>query len=245
MNDDADDRRGLRRMRPPRMGLMVIIAGAALLTAACGGGSGTTQGVASLGTSSHHGSGTSAVSGSSATAAPKGNPTQLLNEWAACMRRHSDPTQADPTIDASKVIHITMPDGFPGGVFGQDGHGTGPGLACATYLDRASSTLAAGQPTRKAPSQAELEKYAECMRANGIPDFPDPVGGSLQLNRGAPGGDLDPANPAFQKAANVCVKQTGVHVSGPGGPLPPGTVDSNVGTLAPAPGSNDGTGANG
>jgi hypothetical protein len=45
MNDDVGGRPGLRRIRSPQMGLMVIIAGAALLTAACGGGSGTTQGV--------------------------------------------------------------------------------------------------------------------------------------------------------------------------------------------------------
>jgi hypothetical protein len=241
MNLDTGGCRGLRRMWPPRTGLLAIAAGTALLTAACSGSSASSPRVASLG----NGGGSSAGSGNSATAAPKGNPTQLLNKWAACMRSHGDPGQADPTVDSGKVIHITMPPGFPGGVFGQNGHGTGPGLACAAYLNAASTALAAGQPTRKAPSQAELVTYAECMRAHGIPDFPDPVGGSLQLDRGAPGSDLDPANPAFQKAANRCVEQTGVHVSGPGGPLPPGTVDSNVGTLAPVPGGNSGSGANG
>jgi hypothetical protein len=226
MNDDAGGRRGLRRMRSPRTGLLAIVAGAALLTAACSGGASSPQ-VASLGTSSGNGS------GSSATAAPKGNPTQLLDEWAACMRSHGDPTQADPTIDANKVIHITMPEGFPGGLFGQNGHGTGPGVHCASYLTAAQTALQAGYSPPKAPSQAALMKYAECMRANGISDFPDPVGGSLQLNRGAPG---ELTSPAFQKAVTVCARQTGVHLSGPGGTPPPGTIESNVGMLAPVSG---------
>jgi len=248
MNDDAGGHRGLRRMRSPRMGLMVIMAGAALLTAACGGGSGTTQGVASLGTSSGHGGANTAGSGdgggSSATAAPKGNPTRLLDEWAACMRNHGDPTQADPTIDANKVIHITMPDGFPGGLFGQNGHGTGPGVHCASYLTAAQTALQAGYSPPKAPSQAELVKYAECMRSDGIADFPDPVGGGIQFNSAAmPRGEL--TSPAFQKAVKVCTQQTGVHLSGPAGTPPPGTIESNVGMLAPVPGGNGGPGANG
>ena len=238
MNDDAGGRRGVRRMRSPRMGLVAIVAGVALLTAACSSGSSSPH-VASLGTPSGDGSSSPAGgvggSGSSPTAAPAGNATQLVDEWAACMRSHDDPGQADPVIDASKVIHITMPDGFPGGVFGQNGHGTGPGVHCASYLTAAMTALQAGYTPPKPPSQAGLLKYAQCMRANGIPDFPDPVGGELHLNAGQPGGDLNPANPAFQQAVKVCAQQTGVHISGPGGPLPPGTVDSNVGTLAPAP----------
>jgi hypothetical protein len=30
----------------------------------------------------------------------------VLDEWAACMRRHGDPNQADPTITANKLIDI-------------------------------------------------------------------------------------------------------------------------------------------
>lgn len=248
MNDDAGGRPGLRRMRAPRTGLTVIIAGAALLTAACGGGSGTTQAVASLGTSSGHGGVSTAGSGdgdgSSATAAPKGNPARLLDQWAACMRSHGDPTQADPTIDANKAIHITMPAGFPGGLFGQNGHGTGPGIHCASYLTAAQTALQAGHSPPKAPSQADLLKYAECMRANGVPDFPDPVGGSLQFNRATmPPGEL--TTPVFRKAVKACAQQTGVHLSGPGGTPPPGTIESNVGILEPVSGSDGGPGANG
>src|SRR5579863_32477 len=103
MNDDA----GGRRMRPLRTGLLAIVAGAALLTAACSGGSGSPQ-VASLGTSSSGGSGGSAATAGSAATPSQGNPTQLLNGWAACMRRHGDANQIDPTTDTHKVINITI-----------------------------------------------------------------------------------------------------------------------------------------
>lgn len=232
-------------MRSPLAVLSAVVAGTILLTAACGSGASSPH-VASLGTGSGNGSGNPAGSGNGSgnpvTAAPKGNPTQLLDEWAACMRRHSDPTQADPTIDANKVIHITMPSGFPGGLFGQNGHGTGPGLHCASYLTAAQTALQAGYSAPKAPSQAELVKYAECMRANGIADFPDPVNGSLQLNHAKAD---EWTSPAFQKAVKVCAQQTGVHLSGPGGTPPPGTIESNVGILALSPGGNSGPGANG
>jgi hypothetical protein len=45
------------------------------------------------------------------------------------------------------------------------------------------------------------------MRANGIPDFPDPSSNGLQMSIG---GDLNPNNPTFEHASKVCAQQTGV-----------------------------------
>jgi hypothetical protein len=46
-------------------------------------------------------------------------------------------------------------------------------------------------------------KYAACMRAHGLGDFPDPTfeGGGEELNL-APG--LNPQSPAVQQAAKAC-----------------------------------------
>jgi hypothetical protein len=41
------------------------------------------------------------------------------------------------------------------------------------------------------------------MRAHGVPDFPDPVGNSLQI-KGGPGSDLDPNSPQFVAAQKAC-----------------------------------------
>jgi hypothetical protein len=41
--------------------------------------------------------------------------------------------------------------------------------------------------------------FAECMRAHGVPNFPDPDGKAGQLG---PGSGVDPASQAFQAAIN-------------------------------------------
>ncbi len=159
---------------------------------------------------------------------PAGNATQLLNEWATCMRSHGDPDQADPTIDPSKVIHVTRLPSVPGGLFGpngQSGPGPVPGSYCTAYLTDAINELLQGSQQYEPPSQTALVKYAQCMRANGVPDYPDPTGGGFQLH-GSPGSDLDPNNSTLQHAGKVCTKQTGADPLGGGGPLPRGTVVS-------------------
>jgi hypothetical protein len=170
------------------------------------------------------------------------SPTQLLNEWAACMRAHGDPDQADPTIDANKVIHITWDPAIPGGYNGtyKGGQGnSGPGQYCRNYLNEAQSALGGGE-TQQGPSQAQLLKLAQCMRANGIPDFPDPVNDTLSFNLGA-SGDLNPDNPTFQAAAKLCSQKTGANLPGAEGTPPPGTIELNGG----GPLANPGGGANG
>ena len=109
---------------------------------------------------------------SSTTTLPTGNPAQLLDDWASCMRTHGDPNQVDPTIDADKVIEITPPAGYSNGL-----HGLITGNSCAVYLTAASTALNGGTPL-KTPDLAQEVKFAECMRANGIPDYPDPTAGN-------------------------------------------------------------------
>ena len=210
-------------------GLAPIAAAAAIGLAACGGGSGSPH-VANLGTSTTlaTSSGNRGGSGSSSTALPSSNPTQLLDEWAACMRAHGDPGQADPTIDASKVIHLTWNDAIPGGIYGTNKGGqgnAGPGQYCRTYIDTAETDLQGGQ-NQQQPSQAQLLKFSQCMRANGIPDFPDPSNGGLSFNRGA-GGDLNPSNPVFQNASTLCAQKTGVPGFASRGSPQPGSVEFN------------------
>lgn len=225
-------------------GVAVLLTAAALALAGCGGGSHGPH-VASLPATTVAGAGsgtdTGSGSGSSATTAPQTNPTRLLDEWAACMRAHGDPGQADPTIDANKVIHITWNSDIPGGYDGTDKGGqgnVGPGQYCRSYLSEAQTELRAGH-TQKQPSQAQLVAFSECMRANGIPDFPDPKSnGDLSINIGA-GGDLNPNNPAFQNASKLCAQKTGVQ-GFTGGTPQPGTIQLNGGGpgLTPVGGAN-------
>jgi hypothetical protein len=44
------------------------------------------------------------------------------------------------------------------------------------------------------------------MRAHGVPDFPDPNRGGIDLSD-QPGSDLNPDSPAFQAAQRTCVRR--------------------------------------
>lgn len=225
MKDDNGGRRGLRPTLSPRAGLLAIAIGSTLLMAAACSSNSSAPKVASLGDNSGTPMNRSGGSSNSATTSTTSDPTRLLDEWASCMRSHGDPGQADPTVDANKIIHVVLPLSVPGGLFGSNGQASsGPGSYCATYLTDASTALRAGQPAPKAPTQAELVKYADCMRANGISDFPDPSGaGGFALNAG---GDLSQNSPALQQAAKTCSAKTGIHPLGGGGSLPAGTIES-------------------
>jgi len=50
---------------------------------------------------------------------------------------------------------------------------------------------------------AQAVKYSQCMRENGLPDFPDPVDGRIQL-RVQKGSDLDPDSDGYKKAQAAC-----------------------------------------
>jgi len=218
--------------------LVAVAAAAALGLAACGGG-GNSPHVASLGAGTGSGSSTT-------TTLPKGNPTQLLDEWAACMRAHGDPGQVDPTVDANGVIHITFAAGSnpprgngPVAAGGSGGKG-GPlsnGGPCGAYLTAASTALRGGKPPQEA-DPAKLEKFSQCMRTHGIPDFPDPSGGglSIQIKQAS---DLNPRSPAFQSASKTCAKLAGV--PGLGGTPQRGAIEASSGAgPAGGPGGNGG-----
>ena len=192
-------------------GVAVLVAAAAIGLAACGGGSSTPQ-VASLGNSNGDSSGTpaSTASGGTSAATGSGDPTQLLNEWTACMRGHGDPNQADPTIDAGKAIHVAEPAGYYGTIDGPTGqNSSGAGVICQKYLTAASTALRGGQPLPQ-PDAAQQLKFSECMRANGISNFPDPGSNGGPGSSTAGGAPPNPNSPTFQKASKLCGQKTGV-----------------------------------
>lgn len=56
-----------------------------------------------------------------------------------------------------------------------------------------------------ASSHAEAVKFAECMRHNGVSQFPDPpASGRLTIDGAVNGSALDPNSPAFTKAISAC-----------------------------------------
>lgn len=185
-------------------GLALLATAAAIGLAACGG-SGSPQ-VVSLGRTTANDTGTTSTSrGGSTTTAPAkgGNPTELVDEWATCMRHHGDPNQADPTIDSHGVINIFMShvsqkvsSQVKGGIGAQTGR-------CSQYLSAAQGLLRAANPVAPPPTRAELLRYVGCMRANGVPNYPDPTGDKANFN----GTGIDLNSPTFLRADTVCSKR--------------------------------------
>jgi hypothetical protein len=93
--------------------------------------------------------------------------------------------------------------------------GAGAGAAATTGSSAAARGGAAtsSSATPSARGSGPLA-FAECMRANGVPDFPDPNpgrGGVFQMPAGA-----NPAAPAFRAAQAKCRKFMGGGPPGPG-----------------------------
>jgi hypothetical protein len=79
---------------------------------------------------------------------------------------------------------------------------------CAIALAACGSS---SKPGSSGAANTQAVKYAECMRANGTPNFPDP---------GSNGRLPNPFSPAFRAAENACAKlqPVGMHLGGPAAP---------------------------
>jgi len=75
--------------------------------------------------------------------------------------------------------------------------------ACGGSSSAPPGAAGAGSGGGSTGDSAKLVKYAQCMRENGVPGFPDPVNGQLRLTV-TPGGGLDPNSPQFKAAQQAC-----------------------------------------
>lgn len=63
-----------------------------------------------------------------------------------------------------------------------------------------------GEPPKMSKEDREKAlQFAECMRENGVPEFPDPTDGGFGI-QGEPGSGLDPESESFQAAEEACEK---------------------------------------
>lgn len=67
-----------------------------------------------------------------------------------------------------------------------------------------AASCGSSSPSRKQVAANDFLKFSECMRANGVRNFPDPSsGGGINLN---PGSGLNPFSPSFKAAQSHCRK---------------------------------------
>jgi hypothetical protein len=78
-----------------------------------------------------------------------------------------------------------------------------PGVA---QLTSTAPTVASGSAAASsAPANGHtLLAYSQCMRAHGVPDFPDPVGDELHIDARSPNSDLNPDSPQYATAEKAC-----------------------------------------
>lgn len=197
---------GVRRRRWWRAAAaLAALAALALVATACAGGT-SGPGVAGAGT-------TTTTSGG---ASPGSTPKADAVAFSHCMQTHGVPNFPEPNATGQTMIR----GGPTSSLNPQSPTFQKAQKDCQKYSPQANQT-----PAQKAQHQQQLLKFAQCMRAHGISDFPDPSStGALKIsgNSGS-GSGIDPSSPQFQAAQKACQhdlpggKAPGTSTAGPGG----------------------------
>ena len=176
-----------------RPGVVAVTVGLLLLTAACGSG-----------TSSSSTSSTSGTSSSGTRGVPAAYASDQLG-LARCLRAHGVPNYPDPNASGQE------PPGAKQLTFTPQGQ-TAVG-ACSYWGHRIDNAVAA----QNQAVVGEYVRFAECMRAHGLPNFPDPVTAERRVEfvLSASQDGFDPHSPQVLAKAHQCER-----VLPPGSGLP-------------------------
>jgi hypothetical protein len=188
------------------MRLLLGAAIAAALVAGCGS--------RTPGASAHINATTTAKSTSKSTT----KPSALA--FAKCMRAHGVPDFPDPR--GSGLIPTTSSRGIalaPSGGF--TANPDSPAYETASNDCRSLAVATPVSQTQSNQITAAQLKFAICMRAHGVPNYPDPTNTGEIGNNGAISG-VNPNSPAFQIAEKTCSRSLTPSPGAPrGGPSPP------------------------
>lgn len=135
-----------------------------------------------------------AACGSTSGSSSAGGAHADFLRFATCMRSHGVSSFPDPTPGGGG-IHIRL------------GSGTGidPRSPAFQSAQQTCKKLrpGGGPPSTVSASQRAAElANARCMRAHGVPNFPDPSANGATFIPSSSG--IDPQSPAFQSAARAC-----------------------------------------
>jgi hypothetical protein len=188
---------------------LAALTALALLAAGCGGGaktptvahlgSSTTSSNSSGGASSGSGS-SSSSSGSSSSSSSSGSasPDSQAVAYSACIRAHGVPNFPDPKVSvngAEVKVAIAVNPSISG-----NPHFNSAQQACRKLLPGGEG----GGPGRQISPQEQSQylKAAACIRAHGVPSFPDPTfsGGGVHISHK----NLNVHSPQMQAAEVAC-----------------------------------------
>jgi hypothetical protein len=147
-------------------------------------------------------------------------------EFAGCMRSHGVPNFPDPGAGSGGGLQVQATRNGSGQTMTVNGVSVN-----APAFQSAMKTCQKYMPKPKPISggitqlKANALKYGECMRSNGVPNFPDPKvqsgpngGVGVQITVGS---GIDPQAPAFKAAQQKCRSIMGLPSGGPGAPQSP------------------------
>jgi len=77
-------------------------------------------------------------------------------------------------------------------------------IALVALISGCGSSAAAGTQSGSASNAGKAVRFAECMRHNGVSQFPDPSSGKLTIDAIANGSSIDTSAPAFTQALSAC-----------------------------------------
>lgn len=192
-----------RDMRWPRWAApLAAMALTGLLATACAGGSSP----ASAG-------GAASAASAQASGTTRG---QAALAYARCMRSHGVPDFPDPDSDGNFNLASNQQGGKGSGPKGRGSGAAGSGPTSVTaqetaanqvcnHLLNSGTQLSAAQ---MAHALRQLVKYAQCMRAHGVPNFRDPHATNGGI--GVPSGiaidmsDIDQNSPQYMSASQAC-----------------------------------------
>jgi hypothetical protein len=171
-----------RKLRP--LGALAVVALISLISAGCG-----SNAPSETGTASSSGSGSSAGAGGT----KKATDQDKAVKFAACIREHGVPHFPDPNAKGEFVFGIDV----------------SPAVwrkAVDACKDLQPPGALSGKRSPK--QQSAALRFAECIRKNGVKDFPDPVNGEPLVDTtkipssNQPGG-MTILNAAMQKCRTI------------------------------------------
>lgn len=154
--------------------------------------------------------------GTTALGQAAGGSSKALN-FGSCMRSHGVPNFPDLTSSSGGAFALRLQQ-VDGTTEVNGVQVNGPAFKSAMQACR-SELPGGGHPGSLSASRREAAlRFSRCMRAHGVPSFPDPQfsGGGVRIQIGG-GTGLDPNAPAFKSAQQACQSILGGAFKGPRG----------------------------
>jgi hypothetical protein len=193
----------MRRTRRP-LAALAVVAIVALISAGCGSGSGGGTTTDAISQETGAGSSTGTGAGSSSGGSKSATKREKAVRFAECMRANG--VSAFPDPDASG--DLTLDGVVNGSSIDSDGAAWKQAISACKDLQPPGFT-----GTKATPEQMSARlKFAECIRDNGVKDFPDPTkDGPMIDTRRIPStakeGGMDILHAAMQKCGDIVASQ--------------------------------------